>query len=191
MKMMGIEKHFVNGPRRAGAAAREAQELLGRIDAVPGWRYLDVGCGVGSAARAIAEREDLDVTGVDVDPAQIATANAGATRPNLRFVTMDATSLPFCDAEFHIVSTSMATHHIQKWELALSEMVRVLRPGGYLLYVDLMFPEWLARAGRLLIPFMGFPSAKRLESYALRAGLATVFQARKGLVMHAIYRKAD
>jgi ubiquinone/menaquinone biosynthesis C-methylase UbiE len=189
MKMMGIEKLFVNGSRRTQVVARAARELLGRIEAEPGWRYLDVGCGVGSAARAIAESQDLDVTGVDVDPGQIATANAGASRPNLRFVTMDATSLSFGDAEFHIVASSMATHHMKKWELALSEMVRVLRPGGYLIYVDLMFPEWLAQAGRLLFPLMGFPSAKGLESFASRSGLAPVFQPRHGMELRVIYQK--
>ena len=55
----------------------------------------------------------------------------------------------FHDAEFHIVASSMATHHIPGWERAFSEMVRVLRPGGYLIDADFMFPSWLASAGRL------------------------------------------
>jgi ubiquinone/menaquinone biosynthesis C-methylase UbiE len=191
MKMIGIEKRFVNGASRTRAAVRDAPASLDRIDAAPGWRYLDVGCGVGSAARAIAESRDLDVTGVDVDPAQIVAANAGITRSNLRFATMDATSLRFGDAEFHIVASRMMTHHISKWELALSEMVRVLRPGGYLIYADLMFPEWLGRAGRLLLPLMGFPSRDKLESIALRADLAKVFQSHTGMKLDAIYRKTD
>jgi ubiquinone/menaquinone biosynthesis C-methylase UbiE len=191
MKMLGIEKHFVNGPNRTRAAAREAQALVDRIDTAPGWRYLDVGCGVGSAARAIAESRDLDVTGVDVDPAQIAAANAGATRANLHFAAMDATRLRFGDAEFDIVASHMMTHHIRQWELALSEMARVLRPGGYLIYADLMFPQWLERTGRLLLPLMGFPFLKKLESFAVRAHLAKVCQSRTGWEVHSIYRKVE
>jgi len=190
MKMLGIEKRFVNAPGHARAVARAAQELLAQIEVHPGWRYLDVGCGVGSAARAIAESHDLDVTGVDIDPEQIATANAGTPRPNLRYVTMNATALQFGEAEFDVVASSMATHHIRRWEAALGEMVRVLRPGGYLLYVDLMFPEWLARVGRLLVPVMGFPSKKQLDRFASQTGLAPVFQSRSALELHSIYRKA-
>jgi ubiquinone/menaquinone biosynthesis C-methylase UbiE len=62
---------------------------------------------------------------------------------------MDATRLRFHDAEFHIVASSVATHHIPGWERAFSEMVRVLRPGGFLIYADFMFPSWLNSAGRL------------------------------------------
>jgi SAM-dependent methyltransferase len=189
MKMTSIEKHFVNGPARTRAVAREVSELLERIPVVPGSRLLDVGCGVGSAACAIAERGDLEVVGVDVDQAQIAAAQAAATRPNLRFLAMDATALTFRDAEFDIVASSMATHHIQRWERALSEMARVLRPGGYLIYIDLTFPDWLSRGGRLLGPLMSFPSIRRVESFAGRMRLAKIHQHRRGMQLHAIYRK--
>jgi len=190
MKMTGIEKRFVNSAGRMRAVARDAQRLLEQIDPQPGWRYLDVGCGVGSGPRAIAERWELDVTAVDVDPDQIAQAQAASNPPNLRFLTMNATALQFGDAEFHLVASSMATHHIRDWERALSEMARVLQPGGFLLYVDLLFPGWLAEPGRLVFPFMGFPSARRLASFAQRAGLNNIHQTRSGMTRHTIYRKA-
>jgi ubiquinone/menaquinone biosynthesis C-methylase UbiE len=189
--MTGIEKRFVNSPGHVRGVADDAQAMLDRVEVVPGWRYLDVGCGIGSAARAIAESRELDVTGVDVDPAQIAKANAGPLRANLHFATMDATRLQLADGEFHIVASRMATHHIRRWELALSEMIRVLRPGGYLIYTDFMFPAWLSRAGEWLMPFMGFPSRKRLESLASRTGLAKAYQSRSGLQLRTIFRKPD
>jgi ubiquinone/menaquinone biosynthesis C-methylase UbiE len=165
--------------------------MLDRVEVVPGWRYLDVGCGIGSAARAIAESRELDVTGVDVDPAQIAIANAGPMRPNLHFATMDATCLQLADGEFHVVASRMATHHIRQWELAVSEMIRVLHPGGYLIHTDFVFPTWLSRAGELLMPFIGFPSGKRLGSFASRTRLAKVYQSRSGLQLRTIFRKPD
>lgn len=70
------------------------------IPVVRGWRLLDVGCGVGSAACAIAQRGDLEVVGVDIDPAQIAAAKATMSRSNLQFLAMDATALKFGDAVF-------------------------------------------------------------------------------------------
>ena len=178
MRMTAIEKHFVNSPGHTLTVAHHAQQLLDRIDIKPSWRYLDVGCGVGAAASEIARRSRLDVTGIDVDPAQIEAARAGSAHPSLHFMVMDATTLQFQDAEFDIVASSMATHHIPRWESAFSEMIRVLRPGGYLLYSDFMFPSWLAAVGRRFIPFVGIPWRKQVESLASKAGLTNVHEAR-------------
>lgn len=188
MKMIGLEKRFVNSPAHGRAVAANATELLNHLEIEPGWRYLDVGCGVGHAARAIAEHGTLDVTAVDVDPQQIARAQSGEARSNLRFLTMDATSLLFADGEFDVVASSMTTHHIPSWECALSEMVRVLRPGGFLVYVELIFPRWVARIGRLL-PVMGFPTLARLDAVAARSRLTNIYCRQSGMRLHTIYRK--
>jgi SAM-dependent methyltransferase len=70
-------------------------------------------------------------------------------------------------------------------------MIRVLRPGGYLIYSDFMLPSWLAAVGRRLIPFVGFPSIKRIESLALEAGLTKVRQSRAGLQFDFVWRKEN
>jgi ubiquinone/menaquinone biosynthesis C-methylase UbiE len=54
----------------------------------------------------------------------------------------------FDDAEFDIVATNKTTHHIPEWKAVLAEIVRVLKPGGYFIYGDLVVPSWLARLGR-------------------------------------------
>ena len=181
MRMIAIEKHFVNSPEHIQQVALRARRLLDRIDFRPAWRYLDVGCGVGATACAVASGCGLEVTGIDVDPGQIEAARARAAHPHLRFEVMDATMLRFREAEFDIVATSMVTHHMPRWERAFSEMIRVLRRGGYLIYSDFMFPSWLAVAGSRRIPFVGFPSTKRIQSLASGAGLITVHQSRVGL----------
>jgi ubiquinone/menaquinone biosynthesis C-methylase UbiE len=182
MRMTAFEKYFVNRPGHTRAVVARARELLGRINHQAGWRYLDVGCGVGAAASEIAGAGNLDVTGIDLDPKQIEAARAGSARPNLHFRVMDATRLDFPDGEFDIVASSMATHHIPDWERALAEMVRVLRTGGYLIYSDHLFAPWLARIIRLF-RVMGFPSVTALESIAAKAGLAKVhYMQRSGQV---------
>jgi ubiquinone/menaquinone biosynthesis C-methylase UbiE len=189
MRMTAFEKFFVNRPSHTRAVVARARELLGRINHQPGWRYLDVGCGVGAAAREIAGAAGkLDVTGIDLDPKQIEAAKAGSARPNLHFSVMDATRLDFLDGQFDIVATSMATHHIPDWERALAEMVRVLRTGGYLIYSDHMFAPWLARIMRLF-RVMGFPSAAALESIAASAGLAKVYYLQKSGQVDFIWLK--
>ncbi len=93
---------------------------------------------------------------------------------------MDAEKSEFKDGAFDIVAASMVTHHMPHWEKAFQEMVRVLRPGGYLIYTDLMLPSWLAVLRRLL-PFVGIPTKNRVEFLATQAGLTSVYQANRGL----------
>jgi ubiquinone/menaquinone biosynthesis C-methylase UbiE len=174
--MTSLEKRFVNAPGHARNVADHALRLLSRVDYKSGWRYLDVGCGVGSAAREIAAASELAVTAIDVDPRQIEIARAGAARPNLQFAIMDTTKLEYPDGQFDVVSSHMATHHIPDWDRAFLEMVRVLRTGGYLIYRDFMFPAWLEKIGRRLIRQMGFPSADALRRMAARAGLSNVYE---------------
>lgn len=180
MRMTAFEKHFVNSPRHTAEVARHAQQLLDRIPIRPASRYLDVGCGVGSSASEIANTSGLDVTGIDVDPLQIDVARSRPAHSRLLFMVMDATRLQFDDAQFDVVASSMVTHHLPHWETAFSEMIRVLRPGGYLLYTDFMLPSWLAAIGRRL-QFVGIPSRRTVESLASQAGLTEVHYAHKGL----------
>jgi ubiquinone/menaquinone biosynthesis C-methylase UbiE len=188
--MTAFEKHFVNRPAHTANVARHAQALLDRVPFQPGWRYLDVGCGVGAADIALAARTDLDVTGIDFDPEQIAAASPPPARPNLHFLVMDATKLDFPDAAFEVVTARYATHHMPGWERAFAEMIRVLRPGGYLIYSDLMFPGWLDGLRRLLL-LEGTPSAQRVKILAAQAGLTPLHQARAGLQHDFIWRRGS
>lgn len=81
--------------------------------------------------------------------------------------------------KFDIVATSMVTHYIPDRERTLSEMVRVSRAGGYLIYTDYVFRSWLAKVGRRLIRFVGFPSTSALDSLAARAGLVKVHESQE------------
>jgi ubiquinone/menaquinone biosynthesis C-methylase UbiE len=48
--MAGLEKRFVNGRGHSRGVAQRAVQRLRRLPVVPGWTYLDVGCGNGTAA---------------------------------------------------------------------------------------------------------------------------------------------
>lgn len=77
--------------------AQEVEFLLDALDLAPGARVLDVGCGPGRHARALAER-GVEVVGVDIAQAFIDLARADAPA-GARFERMDARNLMF-DAEF-------------------------------------------------------------------------------------------
>ena len=190
MKMGTLEKQFVNN---AGHSQRVAERALDRIRDLPlqaGWRYLDVGTGNGAAPLLIAQRLPLDVVGLDVDPAQIQLANAQAADiENLRFVAHDATDLPFEDASFDVVSSYKMTHHIPDWRAALDAMIRVLRPGGYLIYEDFAAPTPLAElGGALLGKSMGFPTRVGLDDFIAAHNLTTI-QISRSLKVQAIWQK--
>ena len=107
----------------------------------PGATVLDVGCGPGHLARRLAAR-GLDVTGLDLDPAMIERARArGAEESHLAgspaFVVGDAAALPFDDASFDGVVSTLSMHHWDHVPGGIREISRVLRSDGRALVWDL------------------------------------------------------
>jgi ubiquinone/menaquinone biosynthesis C-methylase UbiE len=141
MKMQAWEKRFVNGQRHSHRVASQAERRLHPIHPRPGQRLLDVGCGNGAAAIHLARAYELKTTGIDIDPDQIrAAAEAANGLTDIRFIVGDATALPFPDGEFDLVYSNKTTHHIPDWQQAISEMARVLKPGGHVVYSDFVAP---------------------------------------------------
>jgi SAM-dependent methyltransferase len=122
----------------------------------PGSRVLDVGCGTGRWVRRY-QGIKLDPIGVDATPSMLRlAADRGTTAP---LVAGEAGRLPFSDAAFDLVSDITVTQHIPSalQPEAIGEMVRVLKPGGRLILMELIrgegahiFPrapqDWIALA---------------------------------------------
>ena len=137
----------------------EEGDLLGR-------RVLDVGCGTGRLAYALAER-GARLWGVDSSPEMLAEARAG-TGGRVGFKLGRAEALPFKDGWFDRAVLRLAVHLVDR-AAAFPELARVLRPGGRAVIATFR-PEhfdriWLARF---------FPSLKAidLERFADPATLA-------------------
>jgi ubiquinone/menaquinone biosynthesis C-methylase UbiE len=188
MRMTGIEKRFVNELGHSRKVAEKAVRRLRCLPVDPAWSYLDVGCGNGAAALLVAASFGMHVVGVDVDPQQIALARTAAgDRPDARFVTADATRLPFDDGWFDVVATNKTTHHVPHWSSALAEMRRVLKPNGYLVYADLKAPSWLVWALRPFASHAGvFTDADLDRSFA---SLQPVHRDMGWLHYEAIFQK--
>jgi ubiquinone/menaquinone biosynthesis C-methylase UbiE len=95
---------------------------------------LDAGCGTGSLAFALAPFV-AEVVGVDTNPEYLEAARPSAPS-NVRLVEGDVTALSFGYAEFDLACCHRVLHHVRRPELAVSELVRVTRPGGRLFVVD-------------------------------------------------------
>jgi ubiquinone/menaquinone biosynthesis C-methylase UbiE len=189
MKMTRLEKRFVNSDRHGRRVATAMLERLRDVPTQPGQRLLDVGCGNGTAGRAVAETLQLDVTGVDVDPDQIALAShTAAAGTSVRWVVADATALPFHDHLFDVVVTSKTLHHVDDWRRAVSECIRVLRPGGYLVVADMAPPAWAAwLVGRVVGRRPA--TATELTHLAGALGLQLVRQWRSVMQLSAVWQR--
>ena len=64
--------------------------------------------------------------------------------PHLTFVQGDALNLPFADETFDVVTISFGLRNVQDPALALSEMLRVTKPGGHLVVCEFSHPTWSA-----------------------------------------------
>jgi SAM-dependent methyltransferase len=142
-------------------------------DALPrGGRVLDVGCGTGTFALALAAaRPDAEVAGVDGDPQALAIARAkpGAARVAWREGLADAVPAP--DAGADAVVLSLVLHHLTRAAKAdaLAEARRVLKPGGLLHVADWGRPhDPLMRAAFLGLQLVdGFATTRDHVSGAL------------------------
>ncbi|ADI14835.1 class I SAM-dependent methyltransferase [Truepera radiovictrix] len=99
-------------------------------------RVLELGCGHAKLWRENAERvpEGWDLTLTDASPGMVAAAEAtlGATPHPVTFAVAAAQALPFADAAFDAVIANHMLYHVPDLPRALTEVRRVLRPGGTL-----------------------------------------------------------
>jgi SAM-dependent methyltransferase len=111
----------------------EGHELTGNV--------LELGSGSGAmAAELLGRFPSLHLVASDLDPAMLDAARLrlDGYGGRARVQRTDATSLSFADNHFDAVVSFLMLHHVIDWEQALSEAVRVLRPGGVLLGYDLV-----------------------------------------------------
>lgn len=102
-------------------------------------RVLDVGCGTGLfAARLRAAHPRVQIWGIDLTAGMLAKgrdrwqALADCARP----VQGDSERLPFPSRAFDVITCANSFHHYPRQDVAIAEMLRVLKPGGKVLLID-------------------------------------------------------
>ena len=170
MRLTRGERRFVNDPANAERVARIAGSLLERVTLPPEPHCLEIGCGQGAVTRLLVERYAAQVVTSDYDPAQVAVAQERLADldDHVECRVVDARAMPFDDAQFDGVVAFQVMHHIPSgWRQVIAETARVLKPGGWFVFTDMVLPP---RAGRLIGRLL--PRLDQLEETALQACLA-------------------
>jgi ubiquinone/menaquinone biosynthesis C-methylase UbiE len=147
--LAGIAEFGIKGERFAadalfpfdqmhGRQLAATREHLGRLGLDKSTRVLDVGSGVGGPARYMAFTFGSRVTGLVLTPAFVEAARELAARTGLsdriEFHAGSALSMPFADASFDVAVCQYVAMNISDKAGLLSEMKRVVKPGGKLLW---------------------------------------------------------
>lgn len=125
-----------------GRERRLREMILSLARPQPGEALLDVGCGTGTLALAARPRLGPagEAFGIDASSEMVAGARRKAVRAGMQvtFETAQAQDLPFPDARFDLVTSTLMLHHLPRTtrEACAREVRRVLKPGGRALIVD-------------------------------------------------------
>lgn len=162
---------LINDLQSFGLHRRWKRRVADLAQVAPGARALDLCCGTGDLAFALARR-GAAVTGLDFSPQMLAVAegrekqaraggqgaegrgrrteggnqNRNGPNPkseiqNPKFQQGDAQAVPFADNTFDIVTVGYGLRNLASWERGLEEMRRVARPGGRLIVLDFGKPS--------------------------------------------------
>mgnify|MGYP000843845463 FL=1 len=115
------------------------------LDVVPGLRVLEIGCGGGQLTDNIAPSlgADGEYVGLDASEEQLDVARASyADVPNAKFIPGNATALPFDDGSFDRVVAINTLEYIQDTSAVLAEIRRVLKPGGKMVNISVLWDHW-------------------------------------------------
>jgi demethylmenaquinone methyltransferase/2-methoxy-6-polyprenyl-1,4-benzoquinol methylase len=166
---------FAGLPRRydlAGAVLSLGQDprwrraVVRRIEASPGERVLDVATGTGMVAVALVRRYGCSVVGLDQSSEMLAGARAKLERSpelasRIELLRGEAESLPFADGEFDNLTFTYLLRYVEDPGATLSELARVVKPGGRIASLEFMLPpNLLARTlwhiyTRTFMPVLG------------------------------------
>jgi ubiquinone/menaquinone biosynthesis C-methylase UbiE len=143
MKLNWAERWVVNNPSRVFQQRMELRWLGRQMSLKPGAQVLEVGCGRGAGAGLILKEFQLAaIHAMDLDLEMIRKAEEYLPphqRKQVFMLTGDVAHLPYRSDLFDAVFGFGVLHHVPDWRRGLTEIVRVLKPGG-VYFVEELYP---------------------------------------------------
>jgi len=130
---------LINDVASLGLDRSWRRAVLDAVDPKPGEVVLDLAAGTGTSSLPFVHA-GARVVSVDMS---LGMLSEGRKRnPDLSFVAGDALALPFADDAFDAVTVSFGLRNVQDTETALTELLRVVKPGGRLVICEFSAPTW-------------------------------------------------
>jgi len=160
----------------------EAPRVLAGFRLPTGAECIEVGCGHGAGTLLISGHFDCGrIVGVDSDPEVIERARRYVAHPpawargtrtdQIEFAHADAARLPYADSNFDAAFLFAVLNSAAAWKEVVSEVFRVLKPGGVFSFKEAVRPAALSRLSRLFF-FMPVIGEDELKEHLTRTGFA-------------------
>jgi demethylmenaquinone methyltransferase / 2-methoxy-6-polyprenyl-1,4-benzoquinol methylase len=153
-----IARHydFVNRVISLGQDRRWRRSALDAVELTSDTRILDVATGTGDLALMAKHRVPAaEVVGADLTLAMLRRAQAKAGHIGVPWVLSDGLALSFADDSFDVVTSAFMMRNVPDIGQALREQVRVLRPGGSLVCLEITWPHTFPMNGLFTLYFSG------------------------------------
>lgn len=180
-----------------GADVRWRKKILRMVKAVKPTTVLDVATGTGDLAILMAQSGATQITGLDISTGMLEVGRqkvqAGGLSDRIRMVVGDSENLPFADDSFDAITVGFGIRNFENLEKGLSEILRVLRPGGLFVILETSVPEkfpWKQGYrfhSKYLLPLIGRLFSKDNSAYRYLSESASVFP--YGEALNNILRK--
>jgi len=162
---------FINDLQSLWLHRRWKKRLITLANPTAGQRALDLCCGTGDVALALAAR-GADVTGMDFSQAMLDRASARDKNKSITFTKGDAMETGLPDNHFDIVTMAYGLRNLADFEAGLREIHRVTKPGGRILVLDFGKPaftpwHWLYFTYlKIAVPLFGKIFCRDAPAYA-------------------------
>jgi demethylmenaquinone methyltransferase/2-methoxy-6-polyprenyl-1,4-benzoquinol methylase len=146
---------------------------------------LDIATGTGDLAIQLAKTGASRIVGLDISPGMLAIGQKKvrekALTDQISMMVGDCEALPFGDAVFDVITVAFGVRNFEDLEKGLSEIYRVLKPGGMLVVLETSVPaRWLYKQGYRLysqhiLPLIGKLFSKDPSAYSYLSESAAAF----------------
>lgn len=120
------------------------KEVIKMVKAAKPATILDIATGTGDLAIMMAKNTSAQITGLDLSAGMLEVGKKKVTAENLtNRVTMvqgDSENLPFADNSFDVITVSFGVRNFENLEKGLSEINRILKPGGTFIILEFSYP---------------------------------------------------